>query len=243
MKKIIRVKNRSTIAFEDIFRKRLLSEFYRINKRIAEQLAIDGKMPKSYKNDSVSEVLRIMEQLDNIEYEAIFMDTALDVRKKLWKPFKDKKITVIELTASEKRFIRSWAKSGSLAVSAEASETKGKLYRIVSNAYEFGQSQKDTAAELAKEFSITQNKSTFWARDMLGTLNGQLSVERDKALGIKKQIWRTTGDGAVRSSHAHVDGEIFDVDKGIKIEGRWLLPGEDYNCRCYGESVFEYEDE
>lgn len=238
----IRIKNRSTIAFEDIFRKRLLAEFHRINTRIAEQLAEDGKMPKGYKRDSASDILRIMEQFDNIEYEAIFMDTALDVRKKLWKPLKDKKIPVIALTAKEKSFIRRWAKSGSLAVSAEASETKGKLFRIVSNAYEFGQSQKDTAAELAKEFNITQNKSEFWARDMLGTLNGQLAVERDKSLGIKKQIWRTTGDGAVRESHAHVDGEEFDIEKGIMIEGRMLLPGEDYNCRCYGESVIEWDD-
>lgn len=240
--KTIRIKNRSTIAFEDQFRKRLLAEFHRINTRIAEQLAEDGKMPKGYKRDSASDILRIMEQFDNIDYERIFTETAFEVREKLWSPLRKHKIPVISLTPSESRFIKKWAKGNGMAVSAEASETKGALYRIVANAYERGVSQRETAQALAKEFSITQNKSEFWARDMLGTLNGQLSVERDKALGVTQQIWRTTGDGAVRSSHAHVDGEKFDVEKGIMIEGRMLLPGEDYNCRCYGESVIEWDD-
>ncbi len=45
-------------------------------------------------------------------------------------------------------------------------------------------------------------------------------------------IWRTKGDGKVRSRHAKFDGKIFAWDN--PPEGGYH-PGEDYGCRCIAE--------
>ncbi|MDP4796224.1 MAG: phage minor head protein [Rhodospirillales bacterium] len=48
-----------------------------------------------------------------------------------------------------------------------------------------------------------------------------------------KYIWRTRGDGKVRSKHAERDGKVFDWDN--PPEGGH--PGEAPNCRCWAEDV------
>lgn len=45
-------------------------------------------------------------------------------------------------------------------------------------------------------------------------------------------IWRTQGDGKVRTSHAANEGKIFAWDNPPETGH----PGEDYNCRCTAES-------
>lgn len=240
MKKTIRIKNRSIKAFENEFRKRLLKQFYHINDLIANQLMRDSKVP--FKDDSANDVLKLIDRFDQIDYEKLFREMAEEVREKLWLPLTDRGVPLISMSKAEQRLIDDWISTNTLAIRASADESKAKIYRIVANAYQYGQSQKDTAKELSKEFNIARNKSKFWANDMLGTLNAELSQKRDEALGVKYQIWRTTGDNAVRKSHREVDGKKFEVGKGLRVDGRILLPGEDYNCRCYGESVIEIEE-
>ncbi|HHN9167526.1 TPA: phage head morphogenesis protein, partial [Escherichia coli] len=35
-----------------------------------------------------------------------------------------------------------------------------------------------------------------------------------------------------RPSHVKADGKEFDLDKGLYLDGEWVLPGEAINCRC-----------
>ena len=46
-------------------------------------------------------------------------------------------------------------------------------------------------------------------------------------------IWRTVGDGDVRSTHVARDGHTFRWSDNL----RGGHPGEDYNCRCWAEPV------
>lgn len=48
-----------------------------------------------------------------------------------------------------------------------------------------------------------------------------------------RYIWRTVGDSKVRDSHASREGQIFTW--GFPPPGGH--PGEDYNCRCWAESI------
>ncbi|MEM7399604.1 MAG: phage minor head protein [Pseudomonadota bacterium] len=67
-------------------------------------------------------------------------------------------------------------------------------------------------------------------------LNGGAGLE-GKAGGVSEDrptthyIWRTRGDGKVRSSHAANDGRIFAWDDPPPTGH----PGEDYGCRCWAE--------
>ncbi len=54
---------------------------------------------------------------------------------------------------------------------------------------------------------------------------------RENAESGRAYVWRTVGDGKVRSAHAAHAGKIFRWNENI--DGGH--PGEDYNCRCWAE--------
>jgi len=69
--------------------------------------------------------------------------------------------------------------------------------------------------------------------------------EAARAAGHTHKIWRTVGDGDVRSSHAGMDGVRVDIDEAFTVGGeRLFLPSdpdaafdETANCRCFVEYV------
>ncbi|MGE4350792.1 MAG: phage minor head protein, partial [Bdellovibrionales bacterium] len=48
---------------------------------------------------------------------------------------------------------------------------------------------------------------------------------------VTRYVWRTQGDGKVRSSHAQNNGKIFDCTNPPETGN----PGDDYGCRCWAE--------
>jgi len=81
------------------------------------------------------------------------------------------------------------------------------------------------------------------ARTQISTFNSLTTKARAQNLGIKSARWRTSEDERVRGnpsgrypnavpSHFKLNGVEFDLSKGALINGRFLLPGVDYNCRC-----------
>jgi SPP1 gp7 family putative phage head morphogenesis protein len=92
-------------------------------------------------------------------------------------------------------------------------------------------------------FKKAKTRANLIARDQISKLNGKLNEERQKAVGINKFVWVTALDERVRTDH-RLDGEIFNWNSPISKNGRvkpngGLNPGEDINCRCYADPVFE----
>lgn len=73
------------------------------------------------------------------------------------------------------------------------------------------------------------------ARDQISKYNGQLNQTRQTALGLSKYRWVTSGDDRVRKSHKANNGKIFSWDSP-PATGH---PGEDYQCRCIAQPVFD----
>jgi SPP1 gp7 family putative phage head morphogenesis protein len=104
----------------------------------------------------------------------------------------------------------------------------------------------------AGRFSKTEARATLIARDQVGKFNGELTSIRQQSIGIKTYYWRTAGDERVRDSHDALDGmlcswdddTIYSDDNGETWQNRSTIeafegdPGEDYQCRCWGEAVF-----
>lgn len=67
-------------------------------------------------------------------------------------------------------------------------------------------------------------------RHALRDQSSKISDGREKK---GQYIWRTRGDGKVRSEHADRDGKVFDWDN--PPEGGH--PGEAHNCRCWAEPL------
>lgn len=89
-------------------------------------------------------------------------------------------------------------------------------------------------AELQKIGGITKRRAQFIARDQTAKLNGQLTQARNQSVGIVEYVWRTSGDGRVRPSHASKNGKRFRWDTPPPDTGH---PGQDYQCRCVARSV------
>ncbi len=72
-----------------------------------------------------------------------------------------------------------------------------------------------------------------------GTVNPNTGLmefyDADKMEG--EYIWRTVGDGRVRSSHAERNGKVFSWEDPPE-DGH---PGEAYNCRCWAEDIEKEE--
>jgi hypothetical protein len=91
--------------------------------------------------------------------------------------------------------------------------------------------------EKVEKFSEKYERPKFkfsdtWSRTSINGLNRDLALMQASSLGYTKCRWDTSGDERVRSSHAKLNGKVFDIRN---------LPKEynDYNCRCVLTPIFD----
>lgn len=104
------------------------------------------------------------------------------------------------------------------------------IENVVSQGFRSGQRASTIADALINVMSVQESRALFWARDQIGSLNGQLTRKRQKAIGIERYVWRTSLDEAVRESHRQLEGTIHSWDDPPTVGVRQVHPGEDYNC-------------
>lgn len=92
--------------------------------------------------------------------------------------------------------------------------------------------------EIQKRFKVKENKALFLAVDQVNKLNGQLTEQRHRNVGIEEYYWDDSGDDKVRPRHRALavrseEGETFRYDDPPEVApGRYANPGQDYRCRC-----------
>ena len=91
---------------------------------------------------------------------------------------------------------------------------------------------------------VTESRAVCIARTETARARTNFTRARAMAVGSTGYIWRTVGDGAVRKTHAKLNGTVqrWDspplVEKGIRAH-----PGTIWNCRCYASPIFPKENE
>lgn len=116
--------------------------------------------------------------------------------------------------------------------------TPGQAFQVAEatkRANEAGDLAKTFAKELKERFGFAKRRAELIARDQLGKLNGQVSVARQRAIGLTRFRWRSVRDKRVRPEHRLRDGQIYSYSSPPAGE----LPGEPVLCRCYPEPMFE----
>ena len=83
-------------------------------------------------------------------------------------------------------------------------------------------------------FRNAMTRASVIARDQVNKFNGELTMLRQTNAGVKKYIWRTTGDERVRPLHRSYNGRTFSWKTGT---AQGLHPGRDIMCRCYAEPI------
>ena len=105
----------------------------------------------------------------------------------------------------------------------------------VKRGFRAGLRHEEVAKEIRRETGVVKKRAKLIARDQIASINGELSRSRQTANGIRRFVWRTSGDERVRDEHQALEGQVFSWETGSP-EG---FPGQPVNCRCYAEPVFE----
>ncbi|HDI3034402.1 phage head morphogenesis protein [Cronobacter sp. EKM101R] len=115
-------------------------------------------------------------------------------------------------------------------------EVEGLVMRSVARGRDLGY----LTDELQKRYGITRRRAALIARDQNNKATSVMQAARQRSLGITRGIWRHSHAGKnPRPSHLKADGEEFDLSKGIKLDGKWVMPGEEINCRCTWSPVLD----
>lgn len=144
---------------------------------------------------------------------------------------------------SLKWLINGWAKDIAGRVKGATDDQIDKIARILDEGY--GMRAETLAKEIARQVEdVTASRAEFVARDAVLTLHSKITHERQRAAGITRGVWSTSGDERVRESHAEMDGVEFELDDPPIVDGEPTRPGEAPLCRCVTFPVLpELDDE
>ena len=117
-------------------------------------------------------------------------------------------------------------------------KVSGATYRSITSA----EGLKTLIPEIQKLSGQTERRSKMVALDQTRKTMASLDNARMKQNGITKFKWRHSSAGAEpRKTHQELDGKIFDLDKGAydRNVGRYIMPAELPNCKCFMVPVIE----
>ena len=137
-----------------------------------------------------------------------------------------------------------WSKNNALLIQDIPRKTMNQIRSATIETLQSGRNTDDMTKEIydimSERTDVTDSRARLIARDQVAKLNGNLTQERQRDIGVDSYIWRTVGDERVRDTHEEVDGETFSWDSPPS-ETDDNHPGEDYQCRCWAEPVLPEE--
>lgn len=105
------------------------------------------------------------------------------------------------------------------------------------------------SSDIEERFNVAKSRATLIARDQTTKLASQLNGARQQAMGVTAYTWRIVnspvGDSRVRDDHRALDGSVHRWNSPPVVDldtGRTAHPGEDINCRCTAEPVFDTDE-
>jgi uncharacterized protein with gpF-like domain len=107
-----------------------------------------------------------------------------------------------------------------------------------------GRDLKTLQDELLALGAKSKNRAALIARDQNNKATAVMSKARRLSLGLTQAKWRHTGAGVhPRPLHVAANGRVFEIEKGCLIDGKYIMPGEEINCRCQSQAIIPgFED-
>lgn len=232
---------------------------------IQEQIIQLKEVSKRVVIDIWEEELEIIneEQYENLfNEEKSFIKKAIlatgvlisNFNKKQWQKVTKKSLGVETLIHEswENVFLNAWTTRNVNLIKGLTEEYRKKIMDTVIDSYQKGVRVEELKANLRKiNKTFSEARVQLIARDQTSKLNAQLARQRQIDAGVDTYIWITAGDERVRKpKHSVMNGKlcrwdnptVYSPDNGKTWIGRgvgvMLHPGEDYQCRCYGEPNF-----
>lgn len=114
---------------------------------------------------------------------------------------------------------------------------------IVMRGFTQGRNLKAISDELQHRYGVTKRRAALISRDQSNKLTAAVTQARRIDLGLYEAIWVHSGAGKhPRPSHlkAGKDKLKFDVRQGAYIDGKYIWPGTEINCRCSSKVVLPF---
>jgi SPP1 gp7 family putative phage head morphogenesis protein len=119
-----------------------------------------------------------------------------------------------------------------------ASRNLTQVETMVMQSVQHGRDLGTLADSLKQEFGVTRRRAALIARDQNNKATASITKTRQQQLGITQAKWRHSSGGKhPRPSHLNANGDVYDVAKGMYLDGKWVWPGTEINCRCTSASV------
>lgn len=142
--------------------------------------------------------------------------------------------------------MRSWIRENTALIVNVNEQTMTEIGGLAQRAMRGGEGHRQIAKEIRRRFRMTEARAKLIARDQISKLNGQITQQRNEALGVERYIWSTSEDERVRESHRVMNGKlcrwddasVYSDDGGRTWNSRSSLggyvghPGSDFQCRC-----------
>jgi SPP1 gp7 family putative phage head morphogenesis protein len=114
-----------------------------------------------------------------------------------------------------------------------ASQHLARVETLVMDSVQSGRDLGALAKSLEQQFGVTKRRAAFIAKQENNKATMAISRTRQADLGITKGIWRHSAAGREpRKSHVSANGKLFDLNKGLYLDGAWTMPMELFHCRC-----------
>jgi uncharacterized protein with gpF-like domain len=94
------------------------------------------------------------------------------------------------------------------------------------------------AKELQHQFGVTKKRAALISADQNNKASAVIMRAGMLESGIEYAIWEHSHAGRYpRMEHLLFSGKQFEVAKGAFLEGKWVWPGSEINCRCFLKPV------
>lgn len=112
-------------------------------------------------------------------------------------------------------------------------EYHDKILGSVMRAAGSGGNLKQLTDDLSKLTHQTKKRIHLIAHDQNAKATALINNQNSIDAGFTHAEWRKSIAGKThRKSHAEADGKVFELKKGCLIDGEYILPREEINCKC-----------
>jgi SPP1 gp7 family putative phage head morphogenesis protein len=119
-----------------------------------------------------------------------------------------------------------------------ASQHLTQVQTVVMQSVQQGRDLGALTKQLQVQFGVTKRRAAFIARDQSNKATATITKTRQQGLGITQARWRHSSAGKEpRPSHVRANDELYDINKGMYLDGEWVWPGTAINCRCTSSPV------
>lgn len=111
----------------------------------------------------------------------------------------------------------------------------------VMRSYARGRDLENMVKDIKRIYPVTNRRAELIARDQSNKANAVVSRTRQMELGITEAVWMHSHAGKnPRPSHVAANGKRYKIAQGCLIDGEYIYPGQEINCRCTSRPILPF---